>query len=482
MRLGQKGLIVLTIPLVFEVGIASSLWFRFKEAQQKADNITISRDIILKSGVLSSRLIEASTNLMLYNVSGSVENLDIARKESRQLDGTTGRLAALLGKTGRGLDRIDKLNASIGKFKSLFNRYSRMESDATLVRFFNFNKLRQELESFYPEFRGLISLIAQEEKAHEGRDVKKSEQLTRQIEVLLICFLTLSVLLTVFIGYAFHKDIVSRLVLLEKNFQRLGERKPLLETISGSDELTHLDSCLRDAADALARAERDKQQVVAMLSHDLRSPLQSVLATLTLVEEGLYGSVTETGSTMIKRSKRSVERVTDMVNEFLELEKLAQSSEPFTPVEIMLDRIIQDAVDIMTPLAERKGVSITAEIPDDLKTVADDTLLVRLFTNLLSNAVKFSDSGSTVVVDTAIEEDFIVIKVIDTGAGIEAESLAKIFEPFYQSKLGKAKRESTGLGLAVCRQITTAHGGEICVESAVDKGSTFIVKFPRSNA
>ncbi|MBZ0187505.1 MAG: hypothetical protein K8F91_14755, partial [Candidatus Obscuribacterales bacterium] len=202
MRLGQKGLIVLTIPLVFEVGIASSLWFRFKEAQQKADNITISRDIILKSGVLSSRLIEASTNLMLYNVSGSVENLDIARKESRQLDGTTGRLAALLGKTGRGLDRIDKLNASIGKFKSLFNRYSRMESDATLVRFFNFNKLRQELESFYPEFRGLISLIAQEEKAHEGRDVKKSEQLTRQIEVLLICFLTLSVLLTVFIGYA----------------------------------------------------------------------------------------------------------------------------------------------------------------------------------------------------------------------------------------------------------------------------------------
>jgi signal transduction histidine kinase len=140
--------------------------------------------------------------------------------------------------------------------------------------------------------------------------------------------------------------------------------------------------------------------------------------------------------------------------------------------------IVRQALAIVGPQAQQRGVQLAAALPDDVPAVHGDAArLVQVLTNLLGNSLKYTERGGSVTVAAAAEGDEVVITVRDTGCGIPPEQLPRVFERYYTRKRG-ASKSGSGLGLSIARGIMEAHGGRIWVESAVGEGTTFFVALP----
>jgi signal transduction histidine kinase len=149
--------------------------------------------------------------------------------------------------------------------------------------------------------------------------------------------------------------------------------------------------------------------------------------------------------------------------------------------EVVLNETISKVIELVQTSAEEKGLELEVEIAaEPLVLVGIEDGLERVFMNLVSNAVKYTPAGGSVAVRAWSEDDYIKVKVSDTGIGIPEEALPRIFDEFYRAKNAKAvEKEGTGLGLAIAKDVVEQHGGQISVESTVGQGSTFYVILPK---
>lgn len=235
---------------------------------------------------------------------------------------------------------------------------------------------------------------------------------------------------------------------------------------------------LADRSDR-ARAERAKDEFVAVVSHELRTPLTSIRGALGLIEGGAAGEVSPKAHELVTIGKRNAERLIRLVNDILDLKKLEsgrmrlkyQTLEPGPPV--------QAALDGLAVLAEDAGVELTAEIGDTEPIWGDPDRVIQVLTNLVSNAVKFAPEGSAVTLRVSGADEAVRFSVIDRGPGIPMDEKERIFSRFQQVDGSDARTKGgTGLGLAIAKAIVTAHGGTIGVETADGEGSTFFFELP----
>ncbi len=235
----------------------------------------------------------------------------------------------------------------------------------------------------------------------------------------------------------------------------------------------------------LRRLQRIRAEFIDNLSHELRTPLTNIrLLTETValeleqtelpprVRDGILKIDVETG------------HLVQMVNELLDLTKIEQGSAPLAFDDVDLAAVARASLERIRLFADRQGVTLRAELPENLPRVrADEERLGQLLINLLHNAVKFSPPGSAVVVSARAARDEVVLAVEDHGVGIPRAELGRVFERFY--KVDKARvrgKGGTGLGLAIARHIAESHGGRIWVESEEGVGSTFTFAIPASEA
>ncbi|MBX9668244.1 MAG: PAS domain-containing protein [Candidatus Obscuribacterales bacterium] len=229
------------------------------------------------------------------------------------------------------------------------------------------------------------------------------------------------------------------------------------------------------------RLERAKQDFVAMLSHDLRSPLNSIGATFELVRSGAFGEINKKLSANLERAQDSVKRLIQLISELLDLEKLEAGEMDLRISQVSVRRVVDIAVSTLEATAESTGIKIKST-PSELKFFADEDRLVRVIVNLVSNAIKYSKAGDEVLIEVDEIEDgkALEFRVIDLGNGIPQEHLDKVFERYKQvSRYDHSVKQGSGLGLAICRAIVKAHNGTIGVESTVGKGSIFWFRIPR---
>ncbi|MHB8799624.1 MAG: PAS domain-containing sensor histidine kinase [Thermoanaerobaculia bacterium] len=232
----------------------------------------------------------------------------------------------------------------------------------------------------------------------------------------------------------------------------------------------------RDRAEA---ADRLKSAFLATMSHELRTPLNSIIGFTGVLLKGLGGPLTEEQSRQLGMVKSSAQHLLVLINDVLDLSKieagqLRMSFTPFSPKDA-----VDDCLRALAPAAERKGLSLVAEVDPGTGTILSDRRRVeQVLLNLVSNAVKFTEAGS-VTVSAAREGAWVVTRVRDTGIGIAAADLPNLFRPFQQLESGLTRRfEGTGLGLSICRRLVEMLRGEITVESAPGKGSTFSFRLP----
>jgi len=224
---------------------------------------------------------------------------------------------------------------------------------------------------------------------------------------------------------------------------------------------------------------RQKEDFVSRMTHDLRTPLVSVNHILELFQEGLYGEITPEMSRVIHVIIRSNTNLLEMVNNLLEVYCYENGEKTLNFTKLKIIDILEEVCQQLTPLAREKGLelSLNAENAGEIFLTGDRLELRRVFTNLIGNAIKFTQKGDVKIhLIPATEEDtFVTIVVEDTGIGISAEELPRIFERLYSSSPDSS---NNGLGLYLSRRIIDAHGGTIAVTSELERGSSFSVRLP----
>ncbi len=238
----------------------------------------------------------------------------------------------------------------------------------------------------------------------------------------------------------------------------------------------------RDVTEEVELA-RLKEELTGMLVHDLRSPLTVVIGSLGLMKRALAKDNQAQFDQLLAMAQQNSERILVMVNELLDISKLEAGQMPLNLESVILEPLIQETLSRLEPLAAEAQITLTVEMALDLPPVMmDPQLMARVFNNLIDNAIKFTPDGGEIRVwarkEMVGEAAQLCVGVSDTGPGIPPEVQGRIFEKFKQVDGSQGRRRGTGLGLPFCRLVVETHGGEICLESEVGKGSTFIVVLP----
>jgi PAS domain S-box-containing protein len=235
------------------------------------------------------------------------------------------------------------------------------------------------------------------------------------------------------------------------------------------------------ARDMTARheVERLKDELVSVVSHELRTPLTSIRGSLGLLAGGMLDAYPERARRMLDIASQNADRLVRLVNDILDLERLASGKVHVEPVPYGLAELVNQSLDAVRSMAEKAEVWIVPEYLDT-RFCLDPDRVSQVVVNLLSNAIKFSPAGGTVWLATRLQADgSLHLSVRDRGRGIPASKLEAVFERFQQVDAGDAREKGgTGLGLAICREIVAQHGGRIWAESALGQGSTFHVLLP----
>ncbi len=229
----------------------------------------------------------------------------------------------------------------------------------------------------------------------------------------------------------------------------------------------------------IRRLETVRRDFISNISHELRTPLAGLKALVDTLRGGAIKDP-PAAKRFLKRMDAEVDALTQMVEELLELSRIESGQAPLRLAATPVAEVVVPALDRLRPQAERAGLELNVVLPREAPPVLADAERARLVvTNLVHNAVKFTPSGGRITVAVEPVEDDLLFSVQDTGVGIPAEDLARIFERFYKADRARSGG-GTGLGLAIAKHIVQGHGGRIWAESVEGQGSTFCFTLPRA--
>ncbi len=227
----------------------------------------------------------------------------------------------------------------------------------------------------------------------------------------------------------------------------------------------------------LKRLDAVKRDLSANISHELRLPIASVKALAETLAQGAIDDPA-VAKEFLGQINAETDRLAQMVQELGDLSRIESGQSPPVKRNISIGEVVKRAVERIKPQADRAGLSIKIDIASDLPPVAADRdRIEQVLVNLLHNSIKFTPSGGGITISAVSSGDFLQVSVSDTGVGISADDLPRIFERFYKADRARSGG-GTGLGLAIVKHIIEAHGGKVWAQSVEGKGATFTFTLP----
>jgi len=260
----------------------------------------------------------------------------------------------------------------------------------------------------------------------------------------------------------------------------------IVETIPGKQFLGTIATPLEDEGGCLLliqdltemrRLERVRRDFIANISHELRTPTASLKAIAETLQDGAIDD-SAVAKDFLGKMNAEVDKLTQMIQELGELARIESGQTPIQKKPFDIAEVIEQTVGRLSMQADRAGLNMSIDVATSLPhALGDRDRVEQVLVNLLHNAIKFTLPGGRVNTSAKTEGNVIIVSVTDTGTGIPANDLPRIFERFY--KIDKARTGGgTGLGLAIAKHIVEAHGGRIWAESVEGKGSTFSFTLP----
>ena len=245
------------------------------------------------------------------------------------------------------------------------------------------------------------------------------------------------------------------------------------------EQLERLEVSVGAHADALKEADRRKNEFLATLAHELRNPLAPLRNALEVVRLG--GDSPTIFQQVREMMDRQVHQMTRLMDDLLDVSRIAQGKLALRKAPLDLRQVLEQAVQMNTPLVESRNHQLSVHMPVDILCVeGDQARLIQIFVNLLNNAAKYTPEGGTVALSAAPEGEQIVVRVKDSGTGIAAEMMPHIFELFTQIDVSSDRPQGgLGIGLTLVRRLVELHGGVItALSDGIGRGSEFIVRLP----
>lgn len=246
-----------------------------------------------------------------------------------------------------------------------------------------------------------------------------------------------------------------------------------------ADELVATSERLAAARDEVQLLDRSRRELIAWISHDLRSPLAALRAMTEALDDGLA----DDPARFHRQMRRQVDHMSDLVDSLFQLSKITSGTLALRLEPMSLHDLVSDAVAELAPVATAREVTLVELTSPDHTVVGDVRELARVIVNLLANAIEHTPAGGTIRISTARDDDAMVLSVQDSGSGIAADDLTRIFEPGWRGTDARTPGTSihgvsgAGLGLAIARGIVEAHRGVISAHNAA-VGSRFDVRLP----
>jgi signal transduction histidine kinase len=264
--------------------------------------------------------------------------------------------------------------------------------------------------------------------------------------------------------------------------RRLAEvEQTFLRTVQESQqEILAMNDALAETNAQLRELDRMKDAFLSMVTHELRTPLTVISGITEMLETGIYGDLTPEQTEHIRQIAAQASRLRRLVNDLLDLSKIEAGMmklhrEAVSP-RFLVEAVLEQLVTVAAQAAVVFRNQVSPLLPD---LYCDIHRIEHVLINLISNAIKFTPHGGQVAISAETTERSIVFCVADTGSGIPADALPRIFDKFYQVHTStETGIRGTGLGLAIVKHIVELHGGDVAVESEMGKGSRFFFRLP----
>lgn len=592
LTVSKKVLLIMAIPLICEVCFVTILMVLVSQAEAQAAKDKHARELAGAVHTLLVDIVEANAAMKGSSIGGMIKSGRVINKFHRRGMDDIAKLRTLVKDDPKAMQVVEQTEAGMKDAVAAITDFVQNFDGPDTT---NFDALRKDTTKklelaakrmVTPELAELARTTAQ--NTENGNE----QYLRDSIKYVLIGLLVVSVAISLILAYYASKQISARIQKIGENARRFANKKPLLPTIGGSDEIAELDAVFHQMADAISefnrkqtaifdnaadiicildrelrivninpavekyeyavpalighhitammpkneldefrnqlalaqrerisknvkttirdadnrlysfdcsvhwsepeesffcvfhdmtatrQAEKLKADVVAMVTHDLRSPLSSIVHFQDMLGEGFFGDINERGQRLLKLAEMSTASMTRLINDLLDMERIASGKLKLEKREIFISEVISQAIAATQLAAEEQSIQIKLH-PAEATINADPDRICQVVCNLLSNAIKFSPKKSQIDVIVAREANNVRVSIVDRGPGIAFSDQPSIFEQFTQGKSDKAHLGS-GLGLSICKALITLHKGTLWVESEPGKGSTFSFAIPFS--
>jgi PAS domain S-box-containing protein len=238
----------------------------------------------------------------------------------------------------------------------------------------------------------------------------------------------------------------------------------------------------RSEAEA-ARYATMRDQFLSILSHELRTPINAIMGFASILDDELDGPLNPPQRDHLGKILTASDMLLALVTDLLDMSRIRAGKFTIEPAPTELDVIVLPALAQLVPEADRKQLTLVADVPDLPPLVADAQRVGQVVTNLVGNAVKFTPAGGTITVRAHGDDTHLTVEVRDTGVGIDEADMAQLFKPFTQLDMTNTRqRGGAGLGLSIAKALVEAHGGTIGAESQLGRGSRFWFRLPLATA
>lgn len=244
--------------------------------------------------------------------------------------------------------------------------------------------------------------------------------------------------------------------------------------------LNQMDLKRKWAEEKITESARVKSEFTSMVSHELRTPLTVIKESVSIVYDGVAGSINADQKDFLETAKRNVDRLGRLINDVLDYQKLESQHVEFKMVEQDINKVIAEIGQSFELPLKNKGLGLRLHLKSDLPYLRFDTdKIIQVLINLTNNAMKFTDKGTITLTSEMVGHNAVKVSVIDQGMGIKKEDLGKLFQSFSQISTGTGRQTGgTGLGLAISKRIIESHKGQMQVASVYGQGSTFYFILP----